>query len=81
MKTDLIKKGIASNKIIKITPAIDLTLFSRTREIELKNRLQIVTVARLHWIKGIEYTLQALALVKKAGIDFHDTSENGFFRF
>ncbi len=73
MKIDLMKFGINSKKIIKITPAIDLNLFSNIGEFELKQQLQIVTIARLHWIKGIEYTLQALALVKQSGIDFQYT--------
>ena len=59
----------------KITPAIDTRQFQRKQP--LSNRLdpplQILTVARLHWKKGLEYTLEALALLKKAGIDFRYT--------
>ena len=71
MKTSLIKKGISKNRIQKITPAIDINLF--TNSCKENNRLQIVTVARLHWIKGLEYTLEALSILKLEGIDFHYT--------
>ena len=33
--------------------------------------LQLTTIARLHWKKGLEYTLEALALLKQSNIPFH----------
>lgn len=71
MKTSLLQAGISENLINKITPAIDLSLFHNTGMIN--NILQIVTIARLHWIKGIEYTLEALAILNKQGFDFQYT--------
>lgn len=71
MKTSLLQAGISENLINKITPAIDLSLFHNTGKIN--NTLQIITIARLHWIKGIEYTLQALAILNKQGFDFQYT--------
>ena len=32
--------------------------------------IKIITIARLHWIKGIDYTLEALSLLKKNNIQF-----------
>jgi colanic acid/amylovoran biosynthesis glycosyltransferase len=53
-----------------ITPAIDTQLFSSTAN-RLKNTKPIIcTVARLHWIKGIEYVLEALAILKHRGFEF-----------
>jgi colanic acid/amylovoran biosynthesis glycosyltransferase len=73
MKTDLIAQGIFEKEIIKITPAIDYELFSNAIENSFDNRLNIITISRLHWIKGLEYTLEALAKVKQNGISFHYT--------
>lgn len=72
MKRDLIQNGIPSNDIVKISPAIDCDLFSN--DLQNKNAiLEIVTIARLHWIKGLDYTLEALAMVNQKGINFHYT--------
>jgi glycosyltransferase involved in cell wall biosynthesis len=75
MKKDLIANGINQNSISKITPAIDTNLFSNT--INNNSDLNIITIARLHWIKGLTATLEALALVKKRGINFHYTIIGG----
>lgn len=73
MKKGLQQNGILEHKITKITPAIDWKLFSAYVDGTLNDRLQILTVARLHWIKGLEYTLEALALLKNENIPFHYT--------
>jgi glycosyltransferase involved in cell wall biosynthesis len=73
MKTDLIQKGILATQIEKITPAINMDLFAANLNTEKTDFLKIVTVARLHWIKGLDYTLEALALLKQKGIKFHYT--------
>ena len=31
--------------------------------------LRVVSVSRIHWVKGYEFALQALALVRRAGVD------------
>ena len=60
-------------EIIKITPAID-TAYFKNEELELhSDKNNFITIARLHWKKGLVYTLEALALLKKAGISFHYT--------
>ncbi len=62
----------------KITPAINIRQFERTSTnhqlLTTKEQpLNLLTVARLHWKKGLEYTLQALVLSKNKGIDFRYT--------
>lgn len=56
-----------STPFSKITPAIDVTFFNdknRLKKID-KSKIVILTVARLHWKKGLEYSLEALHLLKK----------------
>jgi glycosyltransferase involved in cell wall biosynthesis len=61
-------------KCVKITPAIDITLFERKEPFPVfQPPYQFTTVARLHWKKGLEYTLKALSLLKKKGVLFHYT--------
>ena len=77
MKRGLIQQNISSSQIHKITPAIDDNLFdinSIKKEKTGDNKIiQITTTARLHWIKGLEYTLQALAILKQNNIEFQYT--------
>lgn len=72
MKDSLVQQNVNSDKIIKITPAIDCNLFD-SQQFKESNRLNIVTISRLHWIKGIEYTLEALSILKQKNINFHYT--------
>lgn len=67
----LYKKGLSKNvKISKITPAIDTDFFVSNAKLE-NAVLQLTTIARLHWKKGLVYTLEALAMLKKQNIPFH----------
>lgn len=67
------KYGLGKEKqVIKITPAIDTSFFEFVGQSQ-NTILQFTTIARLHWKKGLEYTLEALALLQKAGIDFRYT--------
>lgn len=59
--------------IVKITPAIDVQHFSASQSSTLKTPVQLVTVARLHWIKGLTSTLEALAHLNKLGVAFDYT--------
>ncbi|WP_299399505.1 glycosyltransferase family 4 protein [uncultured Gelidibacter sp.] len=60
--------------ISKITPAIDVSLFSlETPEKEDNDTVQLLTVSRLHWKKGLIHTLEALSTFRKFGIAFHYT--------
>lgn len=56
--------------MVKITPAIDVKQFSPHQKIRFETPLQLVTIARLHWKKGLEYTLQALTLLKQLNLKF-----------
>jgi glycosyltransferase involved in cell wall biosynthesis len=73
MKTTLIKIGISSSAIFKISPAIDLTLFEVSEEKMINNVKQFLTISRLHWIKDIEHTLEAFSIFKNNKIPFHYT--------
>ena len=57
----------------KITPAIDTKLFQDKKNNKFGDPLKILTVARLSWKKGLEYTLEALSLLHQKGIDFEYT--------
>jgi len=56
-----------------ITPAVDASLFKHNieKQIDKTKPIRITTIARLHWIKGLDYTLEALALLKAKGIKFN----------
>ena len=60
-------------EIIKITPAIDANFFKNEEEHIYSDKINFITIARLHWKKGLVYTFEALALLKKEGIPFHYT--------
>lgn len=57
--------------VMKITPAIETGKFYCKRDRLLKNgEINITTVSRLHWVKGLGYVLDALALLNNEGIKF-----------
>mgnify|MGYP005990533703 CR=1 FL=1 len=71
---DLLKKayklGLNINTPFeKITPAIDINLFKNSNDINFE-KLNFITVARLHWKKGLDLTLFALKKIKEEGVDF-----------
>lgn len=69
----LYQEGLSEyKKIVKITPAID-THFFLSEEKKGNAILQFTTIARLHWKKGLENTLEALCLLNQQGIDFKYT--------
>jgi colanic acid/amylovoran biosynthesis glycosyltransferase len=60
--------------VCKITPAIDINyFFTNTVKSTFHHPVQILTVARLHWKKGLEYTLQALSMLKQQDVQFRYT--------
>lgn len=73
--SDLLYKHGFNNQapVIKITPAIDTTIFKNEIKDLSTTKINFITIARLHWKKGLEYTLEALAILKKEGISFHYT--------
>lgn len=73
LKQLLYKYGLGNDKqVIKITPAINTSFFESIGQSQ-NTVLQFTTIARLHWKKGLEYTLEALALLRKDAINFHYT--------
>ena len=70
MKMTLMDELINEDQIFVISPAIDTDFFKPNCQQGVSDVLQIVTVARLHWKKGLEYTLEALALLKKQNQSF-----------
>jgi colanic acid/amylovoran biosynthesis glycosyltransferase len=63
--------------VVKITPAINSNTFKKVSSKVFKNDsdrvVEIVTIARLHWKKGIVSTIEALAILKKQGVKFRYT--------
>jgi colanic acid/amylovoran biosynthesis glycosyltransferase len=74
MKNTLMDSGIYSDKIHKITPAINSDYFKPDVIGNTTNLVfKFVTVGRLHWKKGLEYTLEAFSILKQQNILFHYT--------
>lgn len=70
----VLKNGFNNpDKIVKITPAINLHFFNRPLTINQLPTINFTTIARLNWKKGLEYTLEALAILKQKGINFNYT--------
>lgn len=71
----VLKNGFTNkNKIIKITPAINTSFFNQPSTISHQpTSINFTTIARLHWKKGLEYTLEALSILKQKGINFNYT--------
>jgi colanic acid/amylovoran biosynthesis glycosyltransferase len=53
-----------------ITPAIDVSQFTRDHYVFSKNTIKIVTVARLHPIKDLKFAIDAMAILKTHAIYF-----------
>ena len=72
MKQTLQDHLIAEAQIYIITPAIDTDFFKGSGYVYsgADSAVNLITIARLHWKKGLEYTLEALALLKQKGVAF-----------
>ncbi|TXE17103.1 glycosyltransferase family 4 protein [Psychroserpens burtonensis] len=75
MKQTLIDYCVPANSIHVITPAINTGFFKLQNSSVYKEDtvINILTIARLHWKKGLEYTLEALKILKQKGISFKYT--------
>jgi colanic acid/amylovoran biosynthesis glycosyltransferase len=63
--------GLSTEKpYMIISPAIDVTTFKRSDFSSESTALRFLTIARLHWIKGLTETLEALSMLKQQGISF-----------
>lgn len=75
-----LQTGLQESKpAIKITPAINTALFRSEvpKQFFINDSIQMVTVARLTWKKGLIYTLEALSRLKENGVKFHYTIVGG----
>lgn len=59
-------------EVQKITPAIDIVSFCNDNY-KKSTKLSLITIARLHWVKGLGDTLKALAILKREKIEFSYT--------
>ncbi len=68
--------GLSENvPVMKITPAIDADKFGANQQLDIASKqrqgvVKILTVARLHWKKGLEYALAVMAELKKNNVKF-----------
>ncbi|MFK7831976.1 MAG: glycosyltransferase family 4 protein [Winogradskyella sp.] len=73
---DLLQKayglGLSQNMPYDIiTPAADMSKFIDIKDTKVANeKIQILTIARLNWIKGLDLALDAMKLLKNKGLDF-----------
>ncbi len=53
-----------------ITPAVSIDSLPESRFSTMKDPLKLVTVARLHWIKGLDTSISAMQVLKAKGVNF-----------
>lgn len=71
MKQKLIAFNLLEANIKVITPAIDVGFFEKDNKQKINRQtIDIVCVSRLHWIKGLNYLLEAMSILKQENIDF-----------
>jgi colanic acid/amylovoran biosynthesis glycosyltransferase len=70
MKDKLVANNIPETAIHVITPAIDIHKFQYKQSKTQDEVLNIICIARLHWIKGLDYTLEAMYILKHMGVNF-----------
>jgi colanic acid/amylovoran biosynthesis glycosyltransferase len=65
LKKRIIRLGAPVDRIVKLPMGVDLTRYRFTeRNAEFGGRIQLLTVARLVEVKGIEYAIRAVAILK-----------------
>lgn len=63
--------GLSSQvKMDKIYPAIDTNYFQNNSIKKLHNPVRILSIGRLTWVKGFDYSLKAMSFLKKRDIQF-----------
>ena len=53
-----------------IPPAIKISQFKTDQQNNINSTIKITTIARLHWIKGLVDTIEALSIFKQQGVNF-----------
>lgn len=56
--------------VIVIPPAVDLERFPVIGTNRIRGPIGFVTVARLHWVKGLTYSISAMKILKDRGYEF-----------
>lgn len=65
-----VRRGSPAERTAVLYPAVDTRFFSpRERPERLGDALRLISVGRLHWVKGYEYLVEAISLARRAGID------------
>ncbi len=68
-----LKYGASLEKSYVIYPAVDVSLLATKKAYASNEKLQILSIGRDHWKKGYPVALDAMALLKERGLDFHYT--------
>jgi colanic acid/amylovoran biosynthesis glycosyltransferase len=55
---------------VEITPAVDTAFFAPQRHSRPDGPLRVLSVGRLHWMKGYPTALHAMALLRERGVEF-----------
>ncbi len=71
MKSRLRNQHGVLDNIEVITPAISKNFSVKYSDLDSSSIVQFITVARLDWIKGLEYTLESLSILNKRGVKFN----------
>ena len=53
-----------------ITPAVNVAQLQLLNDVKFNGTVQIVTIARLHWIKGIDLAIDIMKILKEKGVNF-----------
>src|SRR5690606_24217934 len=63
--------GLSSKKPSTIiTPAVNMDILPNASNATGQENIKIVTIARLTWIKGLDVSIAAMAILKEKGIKF-----------
>lgn len=74
---DARRYGLDERRAFVNHPAVDARWFSPEGDCPATPPLRIVSVGRIHWVKGYEYGLQAVRLLVDRGCDVHYTIVGG----
>jgi colanic acid/amylovoran biosynthesis glycosyltransferase len=70
LKMWAVRRGSPAERTSVLYPAVDTTFFSPPNRPERPgDALRLVSVGRLHWVKGYEYLVEAVSLARGAGVD------------
>ena len=65
-----VRRGAPAERTSVLYPAVDTAFFSPPdRPARTGDALRFVSVGRLHWVKGYEYLVEAIARARRAGVD------------